>query len=226
MDRDQLQGYLSQGLSLEQIGILVNRDPSTVGYWLSKHGLSANGKEKHAPRGGLTREQLEPLVRSGATLAEMASELERSTSTVRHWLKAFDLKTQNGRGPRPKAAPGPSEVVLTCPRHGATAHVLRRSEQAYRCKRCRSEAVSRWRRKVKALLVKEAGGKCALCGYHRCIAALEFHHRDPSTKSFGVARKGATRRLDLLRAEASKCVLLCGNCHAEVEAGFTDLTAR
>jgi len=26
-----------------------------------------------------------------------------------------------------------------------------------------------------------------------------------------------------LRAEAAKCVLLCANCHAEVEAGYTKL---
>ena len=32
-------------------------------------------------------------------------------------------------------------------------------------------------------------------------------------------RDGVTLSLDSLRAEARKCVLLCSNCHAEVEAG-------
>lgn len=36
-----LQRYLEDGLSLEQIGGLVNRHASTVGYWLKKHGLVA-----------------------------------------------------------------------------------------------------------------------------------------------------------------------------------------
>jgi hypothetical protein len=58
MDRDQLKAWLGAGLSLPQIGALTNRDPSTVGYWVEKYGLVANGQAKYAPRGGLTREQL------------------------------------------------------------------------------------------------------------------------------------------------------------------------
>ncbi len=53
MNRDLLKAYLSEGLSLEQISVLVNRDPSTVGYWVKEHGLVPNGREKHAPRGAL-----------------------------------------------------------------------------------------------------------------------------------------------------------------------------
>jgi hypothetical protein len=34
-----------------------------------------------------------------------------------------------------------------------------------------------------------------------------------------------TRSLAILREEARKCVLLCANCHAEVEAGFAFLAA-
>jgi IS30 family transposase len=53
MDRELLERYLKQGLSLPQIGALIGRDPSTVGYWVQKHGLVANGRAKYAPRGGL-----------------------------------------------------------------------------------------------------------------------------------------------------------------------------
>ena len=80
-------------------------------------------------------------------------------------------------------------------------------------------AVSIRRRKVKQVLVKEAGGRCALCGYDRYVGALHFHHVDPSTKAFNLSRRGVTISLARARAEAAKCVLLCGNCHAEVEAG-------
>jgi hypothetical protein len=76
---------------------------------------------------------------------------------------------------------------------------------------------------VKRILVEEAGGRCMLCGYERCIAALEFHHREPSQKSFGLSRRGITRAIDKVRAEAAKCALLCSNCHAEVEAGVATL---
>ena len=80
MDRDLLETYLSEGLSLEQIGVLVNRDPSTVGYWMKEHGLVANGRDKHAPRGGLTKAQLEPLV----TRVDAARDLGGA------WRQRFD----------------------------------------------------------------------------------------------------------------------------------------
>jgi hypothetical protein len=52
------------------------------------------------------------------------------------------------------------------------------------------------------------------------VGALQFHHLDPREKGFALAAEGLTRALDLARAEASKCVLLCANCHAEVQAGL------
>jgi hypothetical protein len=65
-----------------------------------------------------------------------------------------------------------------------------------------------------------------LCGYARCHAALQFHHLDRTTKRFALSREGVTRSLARAREEAEKCVLLCANCHAEVEAGFVELPVR
>jgi hypothetical protein len=93
----------------------------------------------------------------------------------------------------------------------------------YRCKRCRMERVSQRRRKIKAILVAEAGGRCAVCRYDRCAAALHFHHVDPSTKRFHLSMQGVTRSLAAARTEMEKCVLLCANCHAEVESGIARL---
>jgi hypothetical protein len=52
-----------------------------------------------------------------------------------------------------------------------------------------------------------------------------FHHVDPGEKAFAFSRHGVTRSLAAARAEAAKCVLLCSNCHAEVEAGTAKLPA-
>ena len=57
------------------------------------------------------------------------------------------------------------------------------------------ERVSNRRRKIKQLLVEEAGGRCALCGYERCAAALHFHHLDPGTKEFHLSMQGVTRSI-------------------------------
>ncbi len=67
------------------------------------------------------------------------------------------------------------------------------------------------------MLVAEAGGRCRSCGYDRCPANLHFHHVDPIQKSFELSMS-AGRSLAAYRAEAAKCVLVCANCHGEIEA--------
>jgi hypothetical protein len=47
---------------------------------------------------------------------------------------------------------------------------------------------------------------------------FDFHHKDASTKSFGV-QDGNTRSWPRIAAELAKCVMLCANCHREVHAG-------
>jgi hypothetical protein len=224
MDKRFLEDCLAKGMSLPQIGRLVGKDHTTVGYWVKKHGLRANGARKYAPRGGIDREALRMLVEDGFTLAEMAKELDRDISTIRYWMERHGFKAI-GQGRRRKVVSGAKFANYECRRHGHTEFVLE-SSGYYRCKRCRADAVARRRRKVKEILVAEAGGRCIICGYDRHAAGLEFHHVDPSAKSFGLSIRGITRGIDRLRAEAAKCVLLCATCHAEVEAGARELPVK
>jgi len=218
MDRASLERMLGQGLSLAQIGRRLGRHESTVAYWVEKHGLRAVNRTRHAAKGPLTLEDLQPLVASGLSAGEIADAIGRSKTTVRHWLREFGLTTKWSHR-RLASADGRAELMLECAAHGLTKF-SRRSSGGYRCNRCRAEAVSRRRRKVKRLLVEEAGGACVLCGYDRCVAALEFHHLVPSEKRFSLSHRGVTRSLASARVEASRCALLCANCHAEVEAGL------
>jgi DNA-directed RNA polymerase subunit RPC12/RpoP len=95
----------------------------------------------------------------------------------------------------------------------------------YRCAKCNTESVATRRRRIKEILVEEAGGRCLVCGFAKYIGALHFHHVEPASKAFSVSREGVTRSLRRAREEAGKCVLLCANCHAMVEAGLLDLAA-
>jgi hypothetical protein len=72
-------------------------------------------------------------------------------------------------------------------------------------------------------LVVDAGGACRLCGYDRCPGALQFHHLDPGEKACAIADSGVARSLERAREEARKCVLVCANCHAELEAGIATI---
>lgn len=231
MDRKRLERYLDQGLSLEEIGILENRDPSSVSYWLRKFGLEANGHAKHAAKGPVDRETLEPLVEAGLTVAQIGERIGRSSGATRHWLKKHGLKTTSRRGPKPMVpreavdaavSAGRRSVEGTCRHHGPSVFVIEPSGRV-RCRQCRMQRVADRRRKNKWTLAEEAGGKCVRCGYDTFIGALHFHHLDREEKSFGLAQNGRTMGLDALREEAKKCVLLCANCHSEVEHGGSDL---
>jgi transposase len=224
MDRESLALLLAQGLSVEKIGRRFGKHPSTVSYWMDKYGLEAPNREKHAAKGGIDREPLEALVGAGRSIAAIADALSVSKATVRYWLRRYGLRTvnPNRRESRPLAREakeaGGLAVLMSCPTHGEVEFAME-GRGYFRCKRCRSEAVTKHRRRAKAVLVAEAGGRCALCGYERYFGALAFHHLDPVQKRLHVSAYGNGLALDVLRAEAQKCVLLCANCHAEVEGG-------
>jgi transposase len=222
MDKRFLEGCLDEGMSLKAIGERVGKHPSTVGYWLKKHGLTALGAAKYARRGPVCRTELRSLAGGGATVAEMAVRLDRSESTIRYWLRRYEIDAVNRREPRRWCGDGPRIATFECPRHGVTEFVLE-GRGYYRCKRCRSAGVAKRRRAVKRKLVEEAGGACVICGYRRWVGALQFHHVDPGAKEFHIAQRGYSRSLARSRAEVGKCVLLCANCHAEVEGGFATL---
>jgi hypothetical protein len=74
-------------------------------------------------------------------------------------------------------------------------------------------------------MVDYKGGECQLCGYNRCLRALDFHHVDPATKRFHLAGSH-NRSWESLRAELDKCLLVCSNCHDEIEAGKAQIPRR
>ncbi len=128
------------------------------------------------------------------------------------------LFRNSGRPP----AKASSAQVRECPRHGRVEfhrYAAGKAQFRWRCKRCVGEAVTRRHQRVRRILIEEAGGRCAVCGYDRCLVSLHFHHVDPASKSFKVnASQG--RSLAAFREETKKCVLVCANCHGEIEMGL------
>lgn len=113
--------------------------------------------------------------------------------------------------------------------------IKRRSE----CKSCYNEYIRKYlkdnekhksrvkkgkekRREFIAQLKVSTG--CYLCGYKKSSGALHYHHLDPSEKEFEIGwavNKQLTE--EKIMTEIKKCVLLCANCHSEVEQGVTKL---
>lgn len=80
---------------------------------------------------------------------------------------------------------------------------------------------SEYRVNVKQRLIDYKGGKCQICGYNRCINALEFHHINPKEKDFTIS--GGTKSFNTLKLEVDKCILVCSNCHREIHAGLIQI---
>jgi hypothetical protein len=97
-----------------------------------------------------------------------------------------------------------SPLRATCPEDLQRQRQRRRNAKTYRSQKRR-------RARRKAELVESKGGRCTDCGYSTCLWVLEFHHRDPATKEFGVG--GFNGSLVRLLMEVDKCDLLCANCH-------------
>lgn len=65
--------------------------------------------------------------------------------------------------------------------------------------------------------------KCVRCGYDTCVASLDFHHTDPSSKDFVISERRSISK-ETLSNELSKCIVLCKNCHGEFHAGVWQLS--
>lgn len=82
------------------------------------------------------------------------------------------------------------------------------------------QAVQKRRKDIRWKAIAHKGGRCQICGYDRCVEALEFHHLNSSRKDFGISSKGYTRSWSKVLEELEKCILLCANCHRELHAGL------
>jgi ribosomal protein L35 len=71
-----------------------------------------------------------------------------------------------------------------------------------RTKKLKRQALSEWKMAV----------GCMDCGYAEHPAALDFDHRDPAAKAYGVGRM-VTNGWAVIMAEIAKCDVVCANCH-------------
>ena len=61
---------------------------------------------------------------------------------------------------------------------------------------------------------------CSICGYNKCDEALDFHHVNPRNKKFNVTVTSLNGLgLEKILIEMNKCILICSNCHDEIEWG-------
>jgi hypothetical protein len=93
----------------------------------------------------------------------------------------------------------------------------------------KTKLITEWRRKKRIenreRAVAYLGGRCARCGYNKCINALIFHHHEKEgishyEKKLVEYKKvsdliNSCRTWKSIETELKKCTLICLNCHAE-----------
>ncbi|HEX5620810.1 MAG TPA: helix-turn-helix domain-containing protein [Solirubrobacteraceae bacterium] len=213
MEAAWLASRLEAGRSIESIAREAGRSASTVGYWVNKHGLTSRHAPKHAARDGIARDSLEALVALGMPIRQMADQLGVSYTTVRHWLKRYELTTARARRiaqTTDARASGAATIEGDCPQHGPVTFV-RRGRDGFRCQLCRMDAVDRRRREIKRILVAEAGGAGSSAATHarsqRCTSTTLIQPRSPLLSARPDSR-GRSRSLVLRRRSA------CSFAHA------------
>jgi hypothetical protein len=81
-----------------------------------------------------------------------------------------------------------------------------------------SESVMRSQRRKKQHAVDVFGGKCCICGYNKCIEALDFHHLNKAEKEESPSKIILRWSFEKAKIELDKCILVCANCHREIHA--------
>ncbi len=146
---------------------------------------------------------LEKMVGNGLSGNAIAKQTGKSLTTVWYWLRKHELTTKKVYSCRFCRDPDPTHYFAG-----------RFSE----CRKCRQKDQNKSNRKKKFLLVQYKGGRCEVCGYNRCMAALDFHHIEPTQKDpdWKKMRKWALERI---KKEIDQCSLVCRNCHSEIHYG-------
>jgi hypothetical protein len=157
-------------------------------------------------------DKLKDLVIEGKSIRQISAILDKSSGSVRYWLKKYGLTTYK--------EPKYSKNCKFC-NIKLTQENTYPSKNRWSCKSCANDYRIKKFIETKLKLVELYGGKCKCCGFNKHYSALEFHHLDPSQKEFNlsVTNNGWNK---LIR-EADKCVLLCSNCHRMVHAGIINL---
>lgn len=167
----------------------------------------------------MNKDELQSLANAGMSQTDIGIYYGKSRGTIRRWMDKMGVIPA---GKINKNFPG----YKFCPRCKVDKTLdrfyTRKSRSGYSgfCKDCNSEYRMERQRKFKKECVEYKGGECIACGYDRCQGAMDFHHKDPKTKKFGIAKRRSLIFDQEVIDELDKCMLLCATCHREIHAGY------
>lgn len=158
----------------------------------------------------MEQQSLQDMLVQGMSLQEIARTANVNRTTVRYYIKKYNFSANHKPGNKQIA-----DNECRCVDCGDTNRENFYINNKYRCKKCEVRRVSKYRSSRKYKEVEKRGGCCSLCGYNKCVSALEFHHLDPSEKEFQWDQL-TWKSQQIIDTELEKCILVCSNCHREL----------
>lgn len=162
----------------------------------------------------MEKELLEKFISDGLSIRDMVNLTNKSYSTLRHWIKKYNLKTKYRK--TSNEVIDDKKICVVCDLNKEISEFYKSDKviQPY-CKKCSNLYHQNRIKEVKIKMIEYKGGECENCRVklidtHYCI--FDFHHIDPKTKDVNFKRI-KFQKWDKIKNEIDKCKLLCSNCH-------------
>jgi len=134
------------------------------------------------------------------SLSQISKKLGKSIRAIQHKAARINVARPRFSSDKPSKKQ-PRQII-------DKRYYEKNKNEIYKRKR---ERINSRREELKKLL----GGKCKVCGYNKCLSALEFHHNS-GKKEAHVSRLIMDFSKQKSLKEIEKCILLCANCHREL----------
>jgi hypothetical protein len=160
----------------------------------------------------MDKTNLENYISLNFSTRKIAQLENKSQTTIRHWLKKYELKTNLSTFEI-------NEYKCKC---GETNPEKFYGHKKSVCVDCHNEYVLGSGKNKKQKARQYLGGCCKICGFDKYACSLDIHHLDPTVKdnNFKSMRGWSWERI---LQEIETCVLLCKNCHAAVHSGLVEV---
>jgi len=168
----------------------------------------------------MKKEEIEKMINEGMSLNQISRETGKSLTTVRYWVKKYELRSSHLQFKfLTKKEIGHERKCPKCQNILPSTEFYKKrgiDHASTYCKICTTEQSLNRMQRLKKQMVDYKGGSCMICGYKKYMGALEFHHLDPTQKDFNLAHMKKYTFDDKVKKELDKCVLVCSNCHREI----------
>lgn len=160
----------------------------------------------------MDKTNLENYISLNYSTRKIAQLENKSQTTIRHWLKKYELKTNLNTFEL-------NEYKCKC---GETNPEKFYGHKKSVCADCHNKYVLGSGKNKKQKARQYLGGCCKICGFNKYPCSLDIHHLDPTVKdnNFKSMRGWSWERI---LQEIETCVLLCKNCHAAVHSGLVEI---